>query len=75
MSKIIFQIILAIIALIAVITGFLGLSGGVAEEFYQVSMSNTIEGNIILDSNLRYFSGLSFGLGLIIFWIIPTIEQ
>jgi hypothetical protein len=48
---------------------------GVADEFYAVSISNEIQGNIILDSNLRFYYGLTLGLGLIIFWIIPSIEK
>jgi len=29
----------------------------------------------ILDSNLRFFGGMSLGLGLILLWILPTIER
>ena len=75
MNRKIFQIILAIIGLIAVITGVMGMAGGIGDEFYGVDANRGIEGNIILDSNLRYFSGLWLGLGLILFWMIPSVEQ
>ncbi len=78
MYKRILQIILAIIGLIALITGALGIVAGMTTnfgDFYGVSVNPRIEGNIILDSNLRYFSGLWFGVGLILFWMIPSIER
>ena len=65
--------ILAVIGLVAVITGALGVQAGVMDEFYGISVSQH-PGHIILDSNLRYFSGLWLGLGLIMFWMIPSIE-
>lgn len=72
MSRKILQIILAMIALLAIITGLAGIITGITNEFYSVS---NVKSNILLDSNLRYFSGLWLGLGLIIFWIIPSIEK
>ncbi len=78
MYKRILQVILAVISLILIITGAWGIMAGVTNNvgnFYGVSVSNTIEGNIILDSNLRFFGGLSIGLGLIMFWMIPSIER
>ncbi len=78
MYKRILQVILAVIGLIAVITGALGVASGITTalgDFYGISVSPSIEGNIILDSNLRYFSGVWLGLGLILFWVIPSIER
>ncbi len=78
MYKRILQVILAIIGLIALITGALGIVAGMTTnfgDFYGVSVSPGIEGNVILDSNLRYFSGLWLGVGLILFWMIPSIER
>lgn len=75
MRKRIFQVILAVIGLIAVITGAWGFVGGITDDFYGVSASAQVSGNIILDSNLRYFSGLWLGLGLLILWMIPSIER
>ncbi len=31
--------------------------------------------NALLDSNLRFLSGLWLGLGLTVFWLIPNIEK
>jgi hypothetical protein len=73
-----FQVTLAIFGLIAAITGLKGIVSGVTPDlgdFYRVSVSNAVEGNIILDSNLRYFSGLWLGIGLTLFWMIPSPER
>ena len=72
MSRRILQIILAMIALLAIITGLVGIITGITNEFYSIS---NVKANVLLDSNLRYFSGLWLGLGLIIFWIIRSIEK
>jgi hypothetical protein len=77
-SKRIFQVTLAIFGLIAAITGFMGILSGITPDFgdfYRVSVSSAVEGNIILDSNMRYFSGLWLGIGLTLFWMIPAPEQ
>jgi hypothetical protein len=64
-----------IIGLVALVTGSLGIISGVDDDFYGVHISSAVQGNIILDSNLRYFSGVWLGLGIILFWIIPSIEK
>lgn len=78
MYKTSLQIVLAVIGLIAVITGLMGILAGITSDFgdfYRVHVDAGMEGNIILDSNLRYFSGLWLGLGLTLFWMIPSIER
>jgi hypothetical protein len=75
MSRRILQAILMIVGLILIITGLLGIIYGITDDFYGISMSSNIQGNIILDSNLRFYGGLSIGLGLIIFWLIPSLEK
>lgn len=73
-----FQVTLAIFGLNAAMTGLIGIVSGITPnlgDFYRVSVSNGIEGNIILDSNLRYFSGLWLGIGLTLFWMIPAPER
>jgi len=75
MSKKLLQIFLGIIGLVPLITGIEGLLGGAFNRFYSVPFNNQILGNIILDSNLRYFSGVWLGLGIVLFWIIPNIEK
>ena len=73
-SRRILQSILVVIGLIAVITGSLGMKAGIMDDFYAVEMGKE-PGTIILDSNLRYFSGLWLGLGLILLWMVPSIER
>ena len=76
MKKRILQTILAIIAIVPIVTGLLGiLPPGVSDKFYDISLNNTSQGNIILDSNYRYYSGLWLGLGLVMLWIIPGVEK
>ena len=75
MRRRILQVILTMIGLILTITGFLGVIYGITDDFYGISVNSNIQGNIILDSNLRFYAGLSIGLGLIIFWLIPSIEK
>ena len=77
-NKRMFQVTLAIFGSIAAITGLIGVISGITPnlgDFYRVSVSNGVEGNIILDSNLRYFSGLWLGVGLTLFWMIPAPER
>ena len=75
MSRRILQVILTIVGLILIVTGFLGAIYGITDDFYGISINSNIQGHIILDSNLRFYGGLSIGLGLIIFWMIPSIEK
>jgi len=71
MSKQIFQLLLAIFGLIAIVTGLWGMITGALDKEYYVDFSNKHQ---ILDSNLRYFSGLWLGTGISLFYIIPKIE-
>jgi hypothetical protein len=75
MSRRILQIVLIIVGSILVITSLLGIIAGAADKFFMTNMSNAIDGNVILDSNYRFYSGSTLGLGLVIFWIIPSIEK
>ena len=72
MVRRILQAILLVVGAIAVVTGILGLATGILDDFYSIE---NVAANTILDSNLRYFSGLWLGLGLILLWIIPSIER
>ncbi len=75
MSRRILQVILAIIGLIVITGSLMSVITGASDKFYTVNMSNAVEGNIILDSNYRFFAGLGVGMGFIILWIIPSIEK
>ena len=65
------QIVTAILAAVPVVTGLIGLSG-LRDPLY--STSGAIQ-DVLLDSNLRFFSGVWLGLGLAFFWLIPQIEK
>lgn len=74
--KRILRVIIAIVGIILVISGLLGIiPPGISGKFYSINISNSIPGNIILDSNYRFYAGLSIGLGLVLFWIIPSVEK
>jgi hypothetical protein len=65
------QIVTAVLAVIPVVTGLIGLSG-LHDPLY--SRSGVIQ-DVLLDSNLRFLSGVWLGLGLALFWLIPQIEK
>ena len=65
------QIVTAILAVIPVVTGVIGLSG-LRDPLYSASGATQ---DVFLDSNLRFFSGVWLGLGLALFWLIPQIEK
>lgn len=70
MNKRNLQIITFILALVPTITGLIGLTGINDPIYGELSKSN----NILLDSNLRFFSGVWLGLGIVLFSIIKTID-
>ncbi len=74
LSRRLFQAILAVIALVAITTGLLGVVVGLTDSFY-LNASDRTQGLVVLDSNLRYFSGVWLGLGFVIIWMIPSIER
>jgi hypothetical protein len=71
MNKRNLQIITFILALVPTITGLIGLSGIHDPIYGEISKSN----NILLDSNLRFFSGVWLGLGIALFSILKTIDS
>ena len=71
MSKRSLQIATAVLAAIPVLTGIIGMSG-VSDPVYA---SPSLPTNILLDSNLRFFSGVWLGLGLALYWLIPKIDR
>jgi Domain of unknown function (DUF4345) len=70
MSKRALQIAMIILGAIPVITGILTMFG-VDDPLYA---SAGLPRDALLDSNLRFFGGVWFGLGLAAWWLIPAIE-
>jgi hypothetical protein len=68
-AKRLLQIACAVLGLIPVATGLIGLSG-VSDPLYSV-----LPRNVLLDSNLRFLSGVWLGLGLALLWTLPRIER
>jgi hypothetical protein len=71
MTKRNLQIATGILAAIPVLTGLIGL-WGLWDPIYGTAGSAN---SVVLDSNLRFFSGLWLGLGLALYWLIPRIEK
>ncbi|MES2129570.1 MAG: DUF4345 domain-containing protein [Pseudomonadota bacterium] len=70
MNKRLLQILTAILAAVPILTGIVGLSG-LSDPIYA---SASLPANVLLDSNLRFLSGVWLGLGLTVIWLIPRIE-
>ena len=71
MSKRALQILMGLLGVIPVATGLLGMMG-VEDPFY---VAVGVPPIVVLDTNLRFYSGIWLGLGLALFWLIPTIER
>src|SRR5260370_31329800 len=71
MTKRNLQIATGILAAIPVLTGVIGLLG-LQDPIYGTAGSAN---DVVLDSNLRFFSGVWLGVGLAMYWLIPRIEK
>ena len=71
MSRLALQIVMGLLGIIPVATGLLGLLG-VDDPFYVAAGVPPV---VFLDTNLRFYSGVWLGLGLALYWLIPTIEK
>jgi hypothetical protein len=71
MSKRALQILMGLLGVIPVTTGLLGLLGVEDPVYVAVGVPRIV----LLDTNLRFYSGVWVGLGLALFWLIPTIER
>jgi hypothetical protein len=65
------QAVTAVLAAIPVVTGLIGMFG-IADPLYA---SSHLPPSALLDTNLRFFSGVWLGLGIAMYSIIPTIER
>lgn len=71
MSRRYLQLISVVFGTIPVVTGIIGMAG-VRDPIYA---SAILRPSPVLDSNLRFFSGVWLGLGVAMYWLIPTIEK
>jgi len=62
---------MGLLGIIPVATGLLGMMG-VHDPVYVAAGVPRI---VLLDTNLRFFSGVWVGVGLALWWLIPTIER
>lgn len=76
MNKKVFQTVLAVLGLIPVITGGLSVAFGVnAFSFVGGLVTPDMASNIVLDSEIRFLGAIWFGIGILVFWIIPSIDR
>ncbi len=71
MNKFNLQIVMGLLGIIPVATGLLGMMG-VHDPVYVAAGVPPI---VLLDTNLRFYSGVWIGLGLVLWWLIPTIGR
>ena len=71
MNKRNLQIATAILALVPIITGLIGLTG-LSDPLYAALH---LPHDATLDSNLRFYSGVWLGVGLAAAWTVPRIER
>jgi hypothetical protein len=64
-------VVSAVLGIIPVATGLIGLRGLEDPLYAPVTTPHAI----LLDTNLRFFSGLWLGLGVALLWLIPSIER
>jgi uncharacterized protein DUF4345 len=71
MNRRLLQLVTAVVGIIPVATGLLGLTGVNDPLYAPVSTPH----RIVLDSNLGFFSGVWLALGLALLWTVPSIEK
>jgi Domain of unknown function (DUF4345) len=71
MNKRNLQIATAILALVPIVTGLVGLTG-LSDPLYAAL---NLPHDATLDSNLRFYSGVWLGVGLAAAWTVPRIDR
>jgi uncharacterized protein YjeT (DUF2065 family) len=71
MNKRWLQIATGLLGVIPVVTGIITMFG-LSDPIYAAAK---IPANTLLDSNLRFFGGVWLGLGLALYWLIPSIDR
>ena len=72
MSRRLLQLTMILMGLLTVGLAGNSLLSGVANPIYGPTLIPEVPA---LDSNLRFMGGMGLGLGLILLWIVPTVEQ
>ncbi len=76
MSKKALQIVLAILALIPILTGGLDLVlGAQALNIAGGALPSEVVQNVVLDSQTRFLGAIWFGIGVILYWVITSVDK
>jgi hypothetical protein len=76
MSKQTLQIVLGVLGLIPILTGGLDLIVGAnALNLVGAAISPQVLENVVLDSQIRFLGSIWFGLGIVLYWLLPQIEK
>lgn len=75
-SRRIMQLLLGLIGVLAIYTAYLGFAYGAVNWYYGFADGQEYsKGLLMLDSNIRFYSGLWLGIGIILLWLIPRVER
>lgn len=75
-SKRIMQVILGLISILSIYTAYQGIAYGAVNWYYGFADSQDYsKGLLMLDSNVRFYSGLWLSIGIVLFWITPRVEH
>mgnify|MGYP001806817870 CR=1 FL=1 len=73
MSKFLFRVVLALIAVGCLFSGYLGYRYGAVNDYYGLPYPHVFtSGLLMLDSNFRFYNGLWTGIGILLLWMIPA---
>jgi len=76
MSKKMLQIVLAVLGLIPILTGGLSIILGVgALSVVGGSVPSEAINNVAIDSDIRFLGAIWFSIGVILYWVIPSIDK
>lgn len=76
MSKKVLQTVLGVLGLIPLLTGGIDLFlGASALNLVGAGISPDLLENIVLDSQIRFLGSIWLGVGIALYWCLPTIEN
>jgi len=65
------QIVTALLGVVPIVTGLISMLG-LSDPLYASAQISALP---VLDSNLRFFAGLWIGIGIVVLWLVPSIEK